>query len=64
MSEIRELRKDLYISYLEEKVEFLEKQVSSIIDRYDKGGTLIVFPEYEEWMKPTTPLSERNHPMV
>jgi hypothetical protein len=30
MSAIREVRKNLYIQYLEEKIKFLEKQVRSI----------------------------------
>jgi len=61
----------LYVKYLEQKIEFLEKRVDSTINRYDEGGTLIAFPTYESWkedllkeMRPTTPLSERNHPMV
>jgi len=61
----------LYVRYLEQKVEFLKKQVDSPINRYDKGITLTAFPTYESWkedllkeMRPTTPLSERNHPMV
>ena len=72
---------NFYLAYLEQKIEFLEKQVQSIINRYNKGGTLIMFPDYEDWglfmaeiqqkwnvkgseTKPTTPLSERNHPML
>lgn len=63
------MNSNFYLAYLEHKIDFLEKQVSSIIDRYDKGGTLIVFDTYEEWLKkkktkPTTPLLERNHPMI
>lgn len=40
-----------YNRYLKEKCDFLEKQVENIMDRFNRGGTLLVFPPFEAWCK-------------
>lgn len=44
-----------YAQYLKEKIEFLERQVERLMSRYDRGGTMALFPTYDEWMESGNP---------
>lgn len=37
--------------WLREKVKFLENQVNQLMDIHDVGGTTVIFPEFNDWLK-------------
>jgi len=41
----------LVFKYLKAKIVFTENIVNSLMDLHDKGGTLPVFPTFEEWKR-------------
>jgi len=37
--------------YYEEKTQFLNNIIDNLMERFDPGGTLPVFPDFDEWLE-------------
>lgn len=47
-----------YEAYQNEKIVFLENIIDNLMERFDKGGTIPVFPDYKDWFLNKVDLSK------